>query len=151
MTHKDLGVRKTTKQGTLKMAYRVPGTGEVFLLREERGIISKNLPYGTLANMKLKLLLFRKGKERLVGRANYYPTESDVFLGYIWTEPKYRKRDVAASLLSYISATHGKPIAAEAAPEAAGFYRSLGFRESKRRQLAVEITAKRKFFIRGKK
>lgn len=155
MTHKDLGVRKITKQGTLKIAYRVPGTGEILLLREEKGILSKNLPVaGTLANMKLKLLLFKNGKEKLVGRANYYPTERDVFLGYIWTKPKYGRRDVAASLLSYISAAHGKPVSAQPTREAEGFYRKLGFVESARRQLAVETApgkTGRKFFIKGKK
>lgn len=152
VTHKGLGVRKITKQGTLKIAYRVPGTGEILLLREGRGILTKDLPVaGTLANMKLKLLLFKDGKEKLVGRANYYPTERDVFLGYIWTEPKYRKRDVAASLLSYISAAHGKPISAQPTRDAEGFYKELGFVESARRQLAVELQVKRKFFIKGKK
>lgn len=154
LTHRGLGIRTLTNQGFLKMAYRVPKTGELFLLREKRGILSKNLPFGTLANMKLKLLRHEKGKEKMVGKANYYPMERDILLGYIWTEPPYRKRDVAASLISYILRTHGKPVAAEPTRESAGFYKELGFTESKHRQLAVEISPerlKRKFYIGMKK
>lgn len=173
LSYKELGIKRESEAGELKLAQRSPETGEVFLLREhvlplDRGTKSRikpePIPAKTWAQARekrtLNLMLLGKLSEVHVGSATYFPLKKRVFLKFMRTASEHQRRGMASSLLAYIKA-QGKGILLHPLPPTERFYRNLGFTRSRNYPGMMELRAGKpltgrgtkpgKFLITGKK
>jgi hypothetical protein len=146
ITYKELGVARDSKRyGRLRLALRLPETGEVFLLRErvlpldryaKWRIRPEQVPRRLWAQARekrmLNLMLLGKVSETSVGSATYVPLKRRVFLKFIETAPEHEKRGMASSLLAFIKVQmQGKGILLNPLANTERFYENLGFLRSR--------------------
>lgn len=133
-------IPKSTDKGVLRLVYGVP-KGETFLLREKK-------------EEELRLMRRDRGRETTVGYLAYTPGKEGIKIRRINTEPGYRRRDVAASLIAYLKA-RDKDLHLKANPQSYPFYKKIGFEEKETLQMVLPRekpllaeTGKRRFYIR---
>lgn len=138
-TYRDLGIRKKTAHGTIRLVYGAHETGEIFILRER--------PLEEGDGDRLAITRLRGKREREVGHMEYRVLGKEMQLRKLWTGPGYRRMDVASSILAYLK-THGKDMTLLAEKGARPVYRKLGFEPYKIERNALKLPAEKPLALR---
>ena len=120
---KDLGIRKVTDEGELKLVYGVPETKEIFVVRQLDKYEHKGEGFSVLF---VRHFDRSTGKETPVSYAKFVEGKRNIFVEGLVTEDAYERRGAASALIAYLK-TKRKPIELMTSGEGAGFYKKLGF------------------------
>ncbi len=150
---KRLGIKKETNHGELRLVYGVPGTKEIFTVRERE--VEKQTILGPLSRVSVNILNRKTGYEMPVSYANFAHRTGDVYVDYISTQKEYERRGAASALIAYLK-TKKLPINLVSGGDAKEFYRKLGFEKRRWRDVDTELPAekplaKREFEKTGRK
>ena len=139
LTYGDLGIRKKTAHGTIRLAYGAPESKEVFVLREA--------PLKEEDGDRLAITRLRGKREQEVGHVEYRIMGREMQLRRLYTEPGHRRMDVASSLLAYLK-TRGKDMTLLAGESAKPVYLKLGFEPYKIERKALKLPAEKPLTLR---
>lgn len=137
-------IPKSTDKGVVRLIYKVP-KGETFVLREKK-------------EEELRLMRRDRGRETVVGYLAYTPDREGIKIRRIDTEPGYKRRDIASSLIAYLKA-RDKDLHLKANLQSYPFYKRIGFEEGEMLRMVLPkgkplAAGKGKFYVKpgkGKK
>lgn len=139
VTFRDLGIRKRTAHGTVRLIYGAPESKEIFVLREK--------PLEEEGGDRLAITRLRGKREHEVGHVEYRIIGKEMQLRRLWSGPRYRKIDMASSMLAYLKA-HGKDMTLLAGKSARPVYLKLGFAPYKIERSALKLPAEKPLTLR---